>query len=107
MDRRRIRRNCANAPRAENIVSADSTPVNSHNQVPDSAFTVVETRMLRLTEVIRRTGLGKTKLYELQKEGRFPMRVHVTGTAVRWIDSEVEDWLVQQAQARSSTWSRG
>ena len=59
-----------------------------------------ETRMLRLAEVIRRTGLGKTKLYELQKAGRFPRSVHVTETAVRWIDSEVEAWLTKQARAR-------
>lgn len=59
-----------------------------------------ETRMLRLTEVIRRTGLGKTKLYELQKAGLFPMRVHVTETAVRWVDHEVEAWLRSQARLR-------
>ncbi len=70
----------------------------SHSLAADPCPT--ETRMLRLAEVIRRTGLGKTKLYELQKSGHFPRSVHVTETAVRWIDSEVEAWLTKQARAR-------
>lgn len=58
------------------------------------------TKLLRLAEVTERTGLGKTKIYELQKVGRFPMRVRVTSTAVRWVDSEVEAWVAEQVQAR-------
>jgi len=65
---------------------------------PESA----PTRMLRLSQVIQRTGLGKTKIYELQNAGLFPMKVHVTPTAVRWIEGEVEAWLTAQARARSS-----
>ena len=57
-------------------------------------------RMLRLSQVVERTGLGKTTLYELQKDGRFPRSVHLTGHSVRWIEAEVETWLMQQAQAR-------
>jgi predicted DNA-binding transcriptional regulator AlpA len=36
-------------------------------------------RMLRLSQVVERTGLGKTTLCELQKEGRFPRSAHLTG----------------------------
>lgn len=61
-----------------------------------------ETRFLRLTEVIRRTGLGKTKIYELQKAGTFPSSVHVTSTAVRWVEGEVEDWLLAQVRTRTT-----
>jgi len=57
-------------------------------------------RMLRLSQVVERTGLGKTSIYELQKSGRFPRRVHLTDHCVRWIEAEVETWLMQQAQAR-------
>jgi prophage regulatory protein len=68
----------------------DSEPVSPRNPI----------RMLRLSQVVEKTGLGKTSIYELQKEGRFPRSVHVTGHSVRWIEAEVETWLVQQAQAR-------
>ena len=51
------------------------------------------TRLLRLPQVIDRTGLGKTKLYELQKDGLFPMRIKITAHAVAWIEEEVETWI--------------
>lgn len=49
--------------------------------------------ILRLTQVIERTGLKKTKIYELQSEGEFPMRVKITAHAVGWIEHEVQAWL--------------
>lgn len=60
-------------------------------------------RMLRLSQVVEKTGLGKTSIYELQKQGRFPRGVNLTGHSVRWIEAEVETWLTRQAQARIST----
>jgi prophage regulatory protein len=53
-------------------------------------------RMLRLAQVIERTGLRKTKIYELQSEGRFPMRVKITAHAVGWIEHEVQAWLASR-----------
>ena len=49
--------------------------------------------ILRLAQVIKRTGLKKTKIYELQSEGQFPMRVKITAHAVGWIEREVQAWL--------------
>jgi hypothetical protein len=37
-------------------------------------------RLLWLPQVIERTGLKKTKLYDLQKEGDFPMRISLVPT---------------------------
>ena len=62
-------------------------------------------RMLRLAQVIEMTGLGKTKIYELQADGSFPPRVQITGHSVGWVESEVQDWLatrVALSRARSS-----
>jgi predicted DNA-binding transcriptional regulator AlpA len=53
-------------------------------------------RMLRLAQVIERTGLRKAKIYELQSEGRFPMRVKITAHAVGWIEHEVQAWLASR-----------
>jgi prophage regulatory protein len=57
-------------------------------------------RMLRLSQVVEKTGLGKTSIYELQKQGRFPRSVNLTGHCARWIEAEVETWLTRHAQAR-------
>lgn len=52
--------------------------------------------VLRLAQVIERTGLRKTKIYELQSEGEFPMRVKITAHAVGWIEHEVQAWLAER-----------
>lgn len=56
-------------------------------------------RMLRLAQVKDVTGLGKTKIYELQEEGAFPMRVKITARSVAWIEDEVQAWLAARIQA--------
>ena len=61
----------------------------------------VPTRMLRLSQVIERTGLGKTSIYALQKSGNFPHSVGLTANSVRWIEAEIEAWLTAQAAARA------
>jgi prophage regulatory protein len=59
-------------------------------------------RMLRLAQVIDITGLGKTKIYELQSEGSFPMRVQITAHSVGWIEEEVQAWLARRVAASNS-----
>ena len=61
-------------------------------------------RMLRLPQVIDATGLGKTKIYELQGQGDFPMRVKITAHSVAWVEEEVQAWLaVRIERVRSET----
>lgn len=50
-------------------------------------------RMLRIAQVLALTGLGKTKIYELQAQGDFPMRVQLTPKRVAWVEAEVQAWL--------------
>jgi len=58
-------------------------------------------RMLRLHEVMSRTGLRKTTIYELQKSSNFPKGVPMTPRSVRWDEAEVNDWIQQRKLARS------
>jgi prophage regulatory protein len=60
--------------------SASSPPANTF---------IAPIHILRLAQVIERTGLKKTTIYELQSEGQFPMRVKITAHAVGWIEHEV------------------
>jgi len=63
-------------------------------------------RILRLPEVLDATGLGKTKIYELQSKGSFPMRVRITDHSVGWIEEEVQAWLAKRV-ALSISRARG
>lgn len=58
-------------------------------------------RMLRLGQVIAATGLGKTKIYELQSEGQFPMRVKLTTHSVAWVEEDVQAWLARRIEANT------
>jgi prophage regulatory protein len=57
-------------------------------------------RILRLAQVIDVTGLGKTKIYELQAQGRFPMSVRITAHSVGWVEQEVQAWLTGRLAER-------
>lgn len=49
-------------------------------------------RFLRLPEVKIRTGLGETRILELEKAGKFPKRIKISDRAVAWVESELEEW---------------
>jgi prophage regulatory protein len=50
-------------------------------------------KIMILSEVLHETKMGKTKLYSLMKNGRFPkQRLHGIGSVV-WVRSEVEHWI--------------
>ena len=55
-------------------------------------------RMLRIAQVLGLTGLGKTKIYELQAMGEFPMRAKITSHSVAWIEEEVQAWLIARIE---------
>ena len=59
-------------------------------------------RLLRLAQVLNVTGLGKTKIYELQSEGTFPMRVQITDHSVGWVEAEVQTWLARRIAMSAS-----
>lgn len=52
-----------------------------------------EESMLRRRSVERMTGLSKSTLYRLIKQGRFPAPLRMTRKAVRWRREEVNEWL--------------
>jgi len=60
-------------------------------------------RLLRLPQVMDMTGLGKTKIYALQAEGRFPQRVQITPYCVGWVEREIHAWISERMTARTAT----
>ena len=55
--------------------------------------------MLRLRDVLNRTGLSKSTIYNKldasspHYDEKFPRQVRLGGGAVRWIESEIDLWL--------------
>ena len=50
-------------------------------------------RFLKLDEVKRRVGLGKSMIYRLIQEGTFPAPYKISPFASRWSDREVAGWI--------------
>lgn len=51
-------------------------------------------RLLRLVDVMEKTTLGKTKLRNMMKDGRFPASRKV-GNATVWRESDVDHWIAE------------
>ena len=56
-------------------------------------------KLIRLPEVLRRTGFGKTWIYTLIKTGRFPSQIKTGVRAIAFIESEVDAWIERAIQA--------
>ena len=50
-------------------------------------------RILRLKEVISKTGISRSSIYRPEKEGLFPQHVSVTPYLTSWVESEIDDYL--------------
>lgn len=49
--------------------------------------------ILRLPEVLRRTGLSRSGIYERMNRGDFPVTVSLGPRAVGWHEADVSDWI--------------
>lgn len=58
----------------------DDTPVQSD-------------RLIKLDEVSRRVGLGKSMIYALIKQERFPAPYKISPFAARWSEIEIVAWI--------------
>lgn len=50
-------------------------------------------RFIRLDEVKRRVGLGKSMIYRLIQEKRFPPPYKLSPGSSRWSDKEIAAWV--------------
>ena len=72
-----------------------------HPSPPDSAAAreagggrVMVERWIRLADVTSMTALGRSTIYKLAQERRFPRPFRVPGThAARWREAEVAAWM--------------
>jgi len=51
-----------------------------------------DTEFLRLPSVLRRTGLGRSTIYRLMADEKFPAPVKLSGRAIGWRQSDLDRW---------------
>jgi len=67
-------------------------------------------RLIRLPEVMNRTGYGRTSIYRKMEDGSFPRCVKLGGPledtnafdcrAIAWIEEEVDQWMESMIEER-------
>jgi len=69
-----------------------------------AASPVVDT-FLRLDDVKKATGLGRSTIYDLMAEEQFPRPVKIVegAKAVAWLGSEIAQWQQARIAARDKT----
>jgi prophage regulatory protein len=70
---------------------AMSEPLPSHAAIIE---------IIRLPQVCKMTGLGKTTIYELELTNRFPKRIKIGIRAVGWLNAEIREWLAKRIENR-------
>ncbi len=55
----------------------------------------------RLKEVKTKTGLSRSTIYDLMKQGHFPQSINLGLRAVGWLNSEIEAWIQERVASRS------
>ncbi|MFP2561133.1 helix-turn-helix transcriptional regulator [Enterobacter ludwigii] len=54
--------------------------------------------LVRISEVIRRTGYSKAWIYRLMSQGKFPSSVKIGSRAIAFVESEVDEWINQRIE---------
>ena len=71
---------------------------HSKASTPDTESVSVRV-LLRLPIVIQATGLGRSTIYKLVAEKKFPTPVRLTSRAVAWRRADIERWTSQRPLA--------
>ncbi|WP_337063624.1 helix-turn-helix transcriptional regulator [Raoultella ornithinolytica] len=51
------------------------------------------TTLIRLPEVIKRTGVSRATIYRLINKKSFPSQIKISEKTIAFVESEVNDWI--------------
>lgn len=57
-------------------------------------------RLIKLAEVMNQTALGRSSVYKYMKEGLFPKPVTQIGKSKTWVESEIQEWILDKIKQR-------
>jgi prophage regulatory protein len=57
-------------------------------------------QMLRMPEVIQRTGLSRSTIYALVADGKFPRQIKVSENTAAWLEHEIDAYLIDRIAER-------
>ncbi|WP_033924855.1 helix-turn-helix transcriptional regulator [Sphingomonas sp. 35-24ZXX] len=60
------------------------------------------TQLIRLPDVIARTGKSRSRIYAEIETGEFPRPVKIGERAVAWPAADIDGWIAQRIAARDA-----
>ena len=55
-------------------------------------------RFLKLQQVMDKTSLCRSSIYNLINAGKLPKNITVMGKRKAWLESEIEDWMIERVK---------
>lgn len=62
-------------------------------------------KIIRLPEVIKKTGLSRSTIYLRMSKGDFPLSISLGERAVGWVEQDIDQWLdtcISASKSRSA-----
>ena len=56
----------------------------------------IRERFLRIPEIVHRTGMSRTTIYDRINEGKFPKQIPLGSNLVVWLESDIQNWMQEQ-----------
>ena len=58
-------------------------------------------QVLRMKDVIKKTGLCRSAIYKFIRNNSFPRPIKMGEKATGWVDSEIDDWILSKMANRT------
>jgi len=76
---------------------------HQNNQQPRRAKGVLQMSVIiRLPQVIQKTGLSRSSIYSATADKAFPAQLKLTQRSSGWLESEVDQWISDRVADRDS-----
>ncbi|HAT6805123.1 TPA: AlpA family phage regulatory protein [Citrobacter freundii] len=56
--------------------------------------------LLRLHQVMEKTGLKRSQVYSYMKTGDFPKSIKIGPASVAWLESDIDEWIDTKINSR-------
>ena len=66
---------------------------------------IVNMKFIRTEEVINKTGMSRTSIWRMEKDGEFPCRRQLGLRSVGWLETEIDEWI--ESRKKVDTYESG
>lgn len=60
-------------------------------------------RLIKLKDVMHTTGLARSTVYKYIADGNFPKPISLGERNVAWLESEIQDWILEKIELRDTS----